>query len=38
MKIHPDYWLEGNYLRYHGWVLSDHVCLRFQSCTSHTIH
>ncbi|KAL8292902.1 hypothetical protein RQP46_000596 [Phenoliferia psychrophenolica] len=23
MKIHPDYWLEGNYLRYHGWVLSD---------------
>lgn len=25
MKIHPDYWLEGNYLRYIGWVLSDDV-------------
>lgn len=25
MKIHPEYWLEGNYLRYIGWVLSDDV-------------
>lgn len=25
MKVHPDYYLEGNYLRYIGWVLSDDV-------------
>lgn len=25
MKVHPDYYLEGNYLRYIGWVLSDGV-------------
>ncbi|KAM0753990.1 hypothetical protein T439DRAFT_298458 [Meredithblackwellia eburnea MCA 4105] len=23
MKSYPEYWLEGNFLRYHGWVLSD---------------
>ncbi|KAK4699710.1 cohesin complex subunit SA-1/2, partial [Phenoliferia sp. Uapishka_3] len=23
MKVHPDYWLEGTYLKYLGWVLSD---------------
>jgi cohesin complex subunit SA-1/2 len=25
MKIYPDYYLDGNYLRYIGWVLSDEV-------------
>lgn len=25
MKVHPDYFLEGNYLRYIGWTLTDLV-------------
>lgn len=25
MKTNPDYWLQGDYLRYIGWVLSDEV-------------
>lgn len=25
MKANADYWLEGDYLRYIGWVLSDEV-------------
>lgn len=26
MKLDPDYWIDGDYLRYIGWVLSDEVC------------
>lgn len=25
MKIDPDHWIDGDYLRYIGWVLSDEV-------------
>lgn len=25
MKLDPDYWIDGDYLRYIGWVLSDEV-------------
>lgn len=32
MKANPDYWLDGDYLRYIGWVLSDDVST--QLCTN----
>ena len=25
MKTNPDYWIQGDYLRYIGWTLSDEV-------------
>lgn len=25
MKLDPDHWIDGDYLRYIGWVLSDEV-------------
>lgn len=33
MKTHPDHYLEGNYLRYVGWVLSDEVSITTFSAT-----
>lgn len=36
LKRHPAHFLEGNYLRYVGWVLSDIVCIAFPSAFSIT--